>query len=328
MNFEEYYKGKIILILGGAGFIGSNLASKFIDLGAKVKILDGFVEGTGANIDNIKGFAHYVDLYKCKIEEFGGLTEIIQESDFIIDSMAFTSHHLGVENPILDAQLNLMSHIYLINGLKNNQRKKVIYLGSRGQYGNIKDPVISEETQQTPIDPQGINKSSAEGYFKFYAAKYDFYVTSLRITNCFGENQKVFGDDIGLVGSFIKDILDGKTVEIYEDKQRQKNLIYVKDLVKIITKLGTYDFSNFEAYNAAGLEVTLAQLLDSIIGCMGKGKYIVKPFPENIKSINVGEARFSDNKLRHKLGDIGLTDLNNSLINTIKYFEERLNGKR
>lgn len=311
-----------------AGFIGSNLASEFIDLGAKVKILDGFVEGTGANIDNIREFAHHVDLYKFRIEEFEDLPEIVKASDLIIDSIAFTSHLLGVENPILDARLNLMSHIYLIDGLKNTRKKKVIYLGSRGQYGNIKEPVITEETPQTPVDPQGINKSSAENYFKFYAAKYDFYITSLRITNCFGENQKVFGDDIGLVGSFIKDILDGKTVEIYGDKQRRKNLIYVKDLVKIITKLGMYDFNSFEAYNVAGLEVTLSQLLDGITGCIGKGGYIVKPFPENIKSINVGEAEFSDNKLRHKLGDIQLTDFNDSLVNTVKYFKERLDGKR
>jgi len=328
---RNYYKRKTILILGGAGFIGSNLAKEFVDLGARVKIIDGFIDGTGADIQNIRGLSGNIELYKSRIEGFEHLPEIVKDSDLIIDSMAITSHKFGVENPVIDAQLNLVSHLHLINALKDSKGKNIIYLGSRGQYGSIKGKVITEKTPQNPIDPQGINKAAAEHYFKLYSKKFGFNVISLRITNCFGENQKVAGDDLGLVGSFIKDAIEGRTVVIYGNTKRIKNLIYVNDLVKIITQIAASDFGKFESYNVTGIEVSLERLLDSIIKYICKGKYIVKPFPKDIKSIDVGEARFSDNKLRKKLGNvkyIKYSDLRESLIKTINYFKERLNEKR
>lgn len=322
MDVQRYYADKKILLLGGAGFIGSNLAKEFVNSGAKVIIVDGFVQYTGGNVRNIQNFIEKINLYNCKVENLGCLKELVEDSDFIIDSMALTSHRYGVEYPIMDVQVNLLSHLYLINALKGTRNKMVIYLGSRGQYGNTKEAVITEETPQNPIDPQGISKVAAENFLKFYAERYGFKGVSLRITNCFGENQKVDGDDIGLVGSLIKDILKEKPVEIYGTRERKKNIIYVKDLVNIILELIKHDSDNFEVYNIAGLEVTLGSLLDNIIENIGRGNYDVKPFPAAIKQIDVGDAKFSDKKIRAKIGKLELSDLNRALANTIRYFEE------
>lgn len=324
MDLKGYYTGKKILLLGGAGFIGSNLADELVQLGAKVTIVDGFVQHTGAHISNIKKFFEKVDLYNCKVEGLNRLTELVKDSDFIIDSMALTSHNYGAEHPIFDIQLNLLSHLHLISALKSALDKKIVYLGSRGQYGNVKEAVITEETPQNPVDPQGINKMAAETYFKIYARRYGFKGVSLRITNCFGENQKVSGSDIGLIGSFIRDILSEKPVEIYGNEERKKDLIYVKDLVKIILELGVFDFNDFEAYNIAGLRASLKSILDTIIENTGKGCYVIKPFPQTVKNIDVGEAEFSDRKIRDKLRKLKLHDLSSSLANTIKYFQNQL----
>lgn len=322
MEVHEYYTNKRILLLGGAGFIGSNLAREFVNAGAKVVIIDGFVQYTGANILNIQSFTEKIDLYRSKVENLSCLKELVEDSDFIIDSMALTSHNYGVEYPVMDVQINLLSHLHLINALKGTRNKTIVYLGSRGQYGNSKEAVITEETPQNPIDPQGISKVAAENFLKFYAERYGFKGVSLRITNCFGENQKVDGDDIGLVGSLIKDILKGKPVEIYGSKERGKNIIYVKDLVNIILELIKHDSDNFEVYNIAGLEVTLGSLLDNIIENIGRGNYDVKPFPAAIKQIDVGDAKFSGEKIRAKIGKLEFSDLNRALTNTIRYFEE------
>lgn len=324
LDWHEYYFNKKILILGGLGFIGSNLAKEFVNFGAKVIIVDGFIQHTGANVYNIQNIIKKIELYKYKIEDLDCLPEIVEISDFIIDSMALTSHNFGVEHPIFDTQINLLSHLYLISALKKARDKKIIYLGSRGQYGSIKGDIITENTPQDPVDPQGINKVAAESFFKFYAKKYDFKVVSLRITNCFGENQNVFGNDIGLVGSLIRDILGGKTVEIYGSKKRRKNIIYIKDLIKIILELIMTDFDNFEVFNIAGLEISLVSLLDKIIENIGSGNYVVKPFPIAIKHIDTGEVELSDTKIKKNLGELKFYDLNKSLTNTINYFKERL----
>ncbi len=322
MDYNEW-NNKKILILGGAGFIGSNLAEEFINLGAQVKIVDGFVQHTGANRDNIKSFVEKIDLYDCRVENLHNLSELVNDSDFIIDSIGLTAHIFGIENPLIDVQYNLICHLLIISALKGSKNKKVIYLGSRGQYGNIEGTVISEKTPQNPIDAQGINKVAAEIFYKIYAQKYGFKVVSLRITNCFGQNQKCYGNDIGLVGSFIRDMLSGKTVDIFGKKERRKNLIYIKDLVKIITRFNTRIVNSFEAYNIAGYELTIGNILDYIIGIIGRGKYVVKPFPKDIKNIDVGEAGFSDEKIRYLLGRLEFTNIRDALSNTIEYFKRQ-----
>ncbi|MBI3378853.1 MAG: NAD-dependent epimerase/dehydratase family protein [Nitrospirae bacterium] len=319
----SFYRDKKVLVAGGAGFIGSNLSKELVKCGAKVGIIDGFVEHTGASRENIQSILSEIELYDSRIEDIASLQEIVERFEFIIDSMALTPHNFGVSYPLLDIQINLLSHLHLINALKGTEDKKLIYLGSRGQYGQGAG-IITEETPQVPIDPQGINKMAAESYFKFYGKKYGFSAASLRIANCFGENQRVTGDDVGLVGSFIRDILNGKTVEIYGDEFRHKNLVYVKDLVKIILEFGMHDFKGFEAYNIAGLRVSLKNLLEAIIEIAGKGRYVVKSFPDAIRHIDTGEAEFSDSKIKNKVGGFELHDLKKSLTNTIKYFEKQI----
>ena len=328
MSFEKWYNGKTILILGGAGFIGSHLAKAFVKLSSQVIIVDGFVKHSGGNINNIESILKDIILYDCKIERLENLPELVKHSDLIIDSIGQTSHNFGMENPILDVEANLISHLHVINALKESSAKKVIYLGSRGQYGNINESVINENTVQDPIDVQAINKVAAESLYKIYANKFGYNVLSLRITNCFGENQKITGGDIGLIGSFIVDILNGRTVEIFGSEKRKKNFIYVKDLAKVITRLCASDFNTFEVYNIAGLEIPLTTVLKIISRNIGRGDYVVKPFPVDIKTIDVGESKFSDKKLRDKLGIIELSDLNEALIATVNYFKERLNGKK
>ena len=311
-----------ILILGGAGFIGSNLAIEFFNKGARIKIVDGFLKHTGANIDNIKTILEEVEFYDCKVENCSDLRRLVQESDLIIDSMGLTSHVFGMEHLLVDVRINLISHIHVIDALKSSKHKKVIYLGSRGQYGRvIKESVITEDTSQRAIDSQGVAKTAAESLYRIYAQKFGFRVLSLRITNCFGENQKFDASDIGLVGSFIRDVSAGKAVEVFGNSNRKKNLVYVKDLVRIIAKLSTVNFDTFEVYNVAGDEVSLATLLDTIIRCIGEGRYTTGDFPDSIRKIDVGEAQFNDDKLKAKLGTLNYTEIETSIRKTVTYFQ-------
>lgn len=326
-SLSSWYKDKSILILGGAGFIGSNLAAELVKQKANVTVVDGLLDFTGGKIENIEHILPKITFYKKKIEDVQNIEELLRKQDLIIDSMALTSHNLGMENSLYDVQLNLISHIFLITKLKNCHNAKLIYLGSRGQYGNIKSPTIEESTPQTPIDVQGVNKMAAEYYYEIYSKKYNFNISSLRITNCFGENQKVEGDDIGLTGLFIRDILNGKRIEIYGDENRIKNIIYIKDLVNIILTIGAQEFKGFNVFNVAGYEVTVKELLDDLIKIIGKGEYITKPFPDAIKNIDVGTAKYSDSKLRAKIGELKITDREIALKNTVNYFCKKI-GKR
>ena len=315
-----------VLILGGAGFIGSHLAAEFLKRGAQVTIVDGLLPNTGGSVDNIRPIIEDVKFYNKKIEKLENLSDLVDASDIVVDSMGMTSHSYGMKNPLIDLRINLTSHIHVINALGNHAGKKVVYLGSRAQYGKAKDAVINEHSPQVPVDTQGTFKTAAENLYRIYGQVFGYQFTSFRITNSFGEKQKTEGSDIGLVGLFIRDILNGEPVDVYGDIRRKKNIIYVKDLAKLIALACEINTGKFEAFNVAGIELSLERLLNSIINIAGKGDFNVKAFPDNIKTIDVGEARFDGSKLTSLLGDFDYTPLDISVTNTLNYFEKSFSG--
>lgn len=325
MTGNRKHAGTEVLILGGAGFIGSNIAGTFHGQGFRIRVVDGLLPNTGGDIRNLQDLRGNIDLIEKKVENMTNLGQLVAESDFIIDCMGLTAHHYGMQHPLEDVRLNITSHLHLIDALKNSKDKKVVFLGSRGQYGRVAENDITEDTPQYGIDSQGICKIAAENYFRIYAQKYGYKVLSLRLTNCFGENQKVTGPDIGLVGSFIRDILSGKTVEIYGSTERTKALVYVKDLTRIVSALYQTDFTPFKAYNIAGEDISLNILLDTIVSVAGKGKYVVKEFPNDVKKMDVGSTRFSQDRLGKALsGTMPQTAIDIAIENTLNYFEQKM----
>ncbi len=314
-------KNFTVLILGGSGFIGSNIAQRFCRCRAKynVVIIDGLLEGACGQRANLKGIKKDVRFIECKIENVGNLKNLVKSCDIIIDCMALTPHRTGINNPIYDLRLNAESHLVLIQHLINFQGKNIIYLGSRSQYGNVDSGKIVEMTPMNPNDIQGIHKLAAESYYRIYSKLYGFNVVSLRFPNCFGKNQPVEGEDIGLIGSFIRDALNGKTVEVFGNRKR--NLVYVDDVAEVVFKLANKHFVGFNAFNLSGHRVTIELLASSIISITGHGKLETVKLPERLKAIDIGDAELNDNKLKKFLGKIPKTDLQVAFRKTIEYFK-------
>jgi len=312
-----------VLIPGGAGFIGSNLAEFYLHNGWDVTVIDGLLERTGARIQNLSSVKSDITFINKRIEDIVELRQIVKQNDLIIDCMAWTSHKAAIIDPLYDCNLNIISHIHLINSLPEGYDKPVIYLGSRGQYGNPKIEVITEDSPMIPEDIQGINKLAAENYFRIYSKLKKINVISIRFPNCYGKNQPLEGDDIGLIGSFIRDVLADKEIEIYGNN-RKRFILYVRDLCEYIYSIVQGDVAGFNPYNISGIELTLEELIETIIRIAGKGRYIKKDLPLEIKAIDIGTARFSDEKIK-KIFSVETTDINVSLQETIKYFQQNLN---
>ncbi|MFC1606569.1 NAD-dependent epimerase/dehydratase family protein [Candidatus Latescibacterota bacterium] len=313
---------RTVLILGGAGFIGSNCAERFVDEGWNVIIVDGLLTDTGGSIENVKHLLPQITFIEESVQTASGLIEIIDKSDLIIDSMAWTLHHKAIDNPDYDLLLNVSSHVSLIKMLKQCPGKNVIYLGTRGQYGNPGVDVIVEDTPMLPQDIQGINKLAGESYFRFYAKQYKLNVASLRIANCFGKNQLTEGDDIGLVGSFIRDAMNDKLVEIY-GSNRKRPLIYVNDLIDIIYRMSERSFEGFSCYNINAWNMLIQDMAEIIIKITGKGSFSVRELPEHIRNMDVGVADFDSSKITSVLGDLKFTPYEKAIEQTLKYFKNK-----
>ncbi len=312
-----------VFILGAAGFIGSNLAEKFIKSGYKVIALDGFLDQTGGSKKHIDTIIDQIDFIDQRIEYVDDLPELVKSVDIIVDCMAWTSHHSAINNPIHDLELNAGSHLALLTKIPKNSNQKFIYLGSRGQYGNPNEDLIDENTPLIPEDIQGIHKLAAESYYRVYSKLKNINVVSLRFPNCFGRNQPISRSDIGLIGSFIKDALAENVIDIYGEGRR-RNIIYVDDLVNVIGELVKRNLTGFNAYNINGFNVSIYELAKQIVSVVGKGTVSVKKMPGEIEAIDIGNAEFSDEKIRNLIGEIPKTELKKAISDTVDYFRRYL----
>lgn len=312
-----------VLILGGAGFIGSNIAEKFVKNGDKVTIIDGLLERTGGNKKNIEPFESKINFIESNIENVKELELLINASNLIIDSMAWTSHNAAMKEPSYDLQLNCETHLHLIEALKRFKDKKVIFLSSRGVYGNAKVDQITEETEAIPEDIQGIHKLTSENYFRVYSKYYSFNTLVLRVPNCFGKNQPLKGEDIGLVGSFIRDSLNDNTIEVYGN-HRKRALIYINDLVNAIMRIAENEWKNFNVYNVFGFEKSIYELASEIVSINKRGRVLIKEIPKHIKAIDMGNISYIDEKIKYFIGPYAVSSINDALKQTIQYFKENL----
>ena len=307
-------------MLGGLGFIGSNVANYFAEKGCDVLVIDGLVEGSGGKKENVG--SKLIQVLIKNIFDLDDLKEIIQSRDVIVDCMGWTSHLEAMENPMHDMRSNLESHIVLIKALEGFINKKVIYLGSRGQYGAGlgEYSTIVESCPLLPLDVQGINKAAAEFYFRIYAPIYNYSCLSLRLPNCFGRNQKYEGNDIGLVGGFIREAINGRQIDIYGNNRR-RSVLYVGDLIEIMARLMELDFKGFQPININGTTMKIHELAAKIVALAGKGTMNHNPLPQKLETIDMGGLPLDETVITSLIGDIQYTPIDNALSDVIHWFK-------
>jgi UDP-glucose 4-epimerase len=319
---------KTVVVLGGAGFLGSLVVHRLVKAGHQVIVLDSLSPDCGGSENNLSSSKDKIRFINSKIESYGELPSLLQTADVIIDAIALTAHKAGMANPELDLNYNLHPHVHLIKSLKTLTGKHIVLLGSRSQYGLVKADSADENTAQNPVDSQGICKVAAESYFKIFCRPQKFFVTSLRITNAYGRNQRISGE-LGLVGSFITDALAAKSIDIFGNADRKKNLVCGEDVAKIVEHfVNILPTSPFEAYNVSGSHMPLRQLIESIVTECGSGSWTTKPFPPEIKNIDTGDFYLDDSKLRSMIPNLKYTDPPSAIKDCVGYFKTALKMDR
>ena len=286
--------------------------------------IDGIMKNTGGNRNNLIYLKNNITFIDKRIEDVENLPDLIQSVDLIICSMGWTPHQAAILDPFYDLELNIKSHLTLLNILIDFKNKKVIYLGSRSQYGNQNDKMIYEKTPMVPSDIQGINKLAAEYYYRVYSELFSFNAISIRFPACYGRNQMTEGQDIGLLGCLINQSLADNNIEIFGE-DRKRNFIYVDDLTDIILKISEKNTTrSFVPLNIRGTSMGIDSLAKNIIAYSKKGRIIKKTMPDQIRSIEIGNSEMCDDNLVDLIGPIVYTDVDISLSRTIDYFKEKI----
>lgn len=310
-----------VVVLGGAGFIGSHVAEQFAATGDQVVVIDGLVAGTGGARRNLESALDRIEFRHALVGEIPGLAGLMAETDVVVDAMAWTSHMAALKDPLRDLRLNLESHLHLLEALREAPRPKVIYLGSRSQYGRVSG-VLNDATPMMPLDVQGIHKTAADYHFQMYSRLHQLNVISLRLPNCFGERQPASGDDIGLVGGFVRTALAGDAVTVFGEN-RKRCLLYARDAAAIVERVATAPAAGFTAINVGGAQVSILDLATQVVAAAGRGRVETQPVPAAVKAIDAGDAEVDDSRLRALIGEVPRTPFTRALDSTVAYFKER-----
>lgn len=320
-SLSYFYKGKRILIPGGAGFIGSNLAKALVKQKAKVTVVDPLLQVCGGNFFNLKSIEKNISFFKRKIEQFLDVKEVLNY-DIIFNCIGLTNHHLGLKKPYLDFKINCLSGLYILETVKNAQSIcKVISIGSKTQYGNLSKIKPNESAAHYPMDFQSIHKSTLDFYHHLYSKYFDLDTVFIRLTNVYGSGQKLDPSGAGFMGEIIRNALLGHSLTIYGSILRKKDIIHIDDVTQALLLLGTIPKKRmFSVYNVGGRLTQIAKIVSALKKANYNISHKILPFPITIKKLDSGEVILNSGKIRKELGWEPSIDIEKGIKLTMDYY--------
>jgi len=254
-----------ILVTGGAGFIGSHIVDGYIGLGHKVIVVDNLSSGNKDFVNNKAIF------YKADIRDRAAIENIIkiENPEIINHHAAQISVRVSAENPILDAQINILGLLNLLESGRKKHVKKFIFASSGGVvYGEAKKLPTPEDYQPLkPLSPYGITKLASEYYLSFYYQTYKIPYIALRYSNVYGPRQNPHGE-AGVVAIFINKLLNSDTPVINGDGKQTRDYIYIQDVVEANKK--ALEAKSIGVFNiGTGIETDVLNLFDGLQKTIG-----------------------------------------------------------
>jgi nucleoside-diphosphate-sugar epimerase len=320
---SDFYKGKNILITGGLGFIGSNLARELVGLGSKVTIIDSLVPEYGGNMFNIRGIEDELDINISDVRDEYSMNYLVQGKDIMFNLAGTLSHVDSMKDPFTDLDINVRSQLSILEACKkNNPRIKIIYAGTRNQYGKAQYLPVDEKHPLYPTDINGINCNAGEYYHLLYNNVYGIRSCSLRLTNTFGPRHQMKHSRQGVLNWFIRQIIDGETIKLYGTGEQVRDINYVGDVINAFLLVGQSDKVWGEVFNIGGVAVSLKEFVEKLIKINKKGKYKLIPFPEERKKIEIGDYIANYFKIYRLLGWEPKVNLDEGIAKTLAYYKK------
>lgn len=318
------FKNKRVLVTGGLGFIGSNLAIRLVGLGAKVTIVDALISGHGGNYFNIAPIKNRVIVKILNLKDEKKVKLLLVDQEYVFNLAGSVSHLNSMTNPHQDLESNVEAHISLLEGLRKvNSKAKIVFASTRQVYGNPKYLPVNEEHPVDPVDINGINKYAAEQLHLLYSKRYSIPVVILRLTNTYGPRQLICHNRQGFIGWFIHQAVEGDVIKLFDGGRQIRDLNFIDDVVEAFLLAAREEKTNGNIFNLGSKDVvSLSEIARKLILLTGKGKMVSVAFPGKEKSIGIADVFLDFSKIKKKLGWTPKIKLDKGLEQTIKYFKK------
>lgn len=322
-SYGDFYRKKDVLITGGLGFIGSTLAHFLVKLGAKVTLIDSMIPQYGGNLFNIKSIEDKVVVNFSDVRDPHSMNYLVQGRDVIFNMAGTLSHVDSMRDPYTDLEINCRSQLSILEACrKYNPKVKILYAGTRNQYGKAQYLPVDEKHPQQPTDVNGINCMAGEWYHILYNNIYGIRACSLRMVNCYGPRHQMKHPRQGVLNWFIRQILDGEEVKLYGGGEQIRDCNYVDDAVEALLMAGASKKADGEIFNLGGAPVSLKDFVKKVIQIHGKGKYKSVPFPGNRKKIEIWDYIADYSKIKNTLGWRPRVSLGEGIKKTLDFYRK------
>lgn len=324
-DLREFYRGKQVMVTGGLGFIGSNLAVRLVDLGATVSVVDAMLPNFGGNLANLQGFEDRMAVHLVNLNDCAALEPLVAGCDVIFNLAGHVSHIDSMTHPVTDLEANVLAQINLLEACRLVAPSvRIAFASTRQIYGRPEYLPVDEHHALRPVDVNGINKMAAEAYHTLYHEVYGLWTLSLRLTNTYGPRMRIKDARQNFLGFWLRRVVEGGVFEVWGGAQR-RDLCFVDDVVDAFLVAVAHDAAAGQVFNVGGsAPVSLSQLAQTLIAIAGTGSFECKTFPQERKRIDIGDYYADDRRFREVTGWQPQVDIERGLARAIDYYRKRL----
>jgi nucleoside-diphosphate-sugar epimerase len=318
------FRGRRALVLGGMGFIGSNLALRLVDLGADVTVVDSMLPQYGGNEENVAPARDRLRVNFSDIRDRHSLDFLVKGMDFVFSVAGQTSHIESMTDPMTDLDINCRSQLSILESCRaHNKGAVVVYASTRQLYGRPLYLPVDEKHPVVPVDVNGINKLAAEMYYSLYTEVHGMRCVSLRLTNTYGPRQHLSGNKQGFVGIFIRQAISGELVRIFGDGTQVRDFNYIDDVVDAFLLAATREELRGGVFNLGAPDP--CSILDFVALLREHATFETEivPFPPQLKAIDIGDYYSDYSLFRSRTGWEPRVPLREGLSRTVEYFRPR-----
>ena len=326
-RYSEFYHGRKVMVTGGLGFIGSNLARKLVELGAEVLLVDSLIPDYGGNLFNIDGVADRVRVNVADIRQQSTMNYLVRDRAVIFNLAGQVSHIDSMLDPYSDLEINCRSQLTVLEACRNfNPGVKVVFAGTRQVYGRPDSLPVSESHLVRPTDVNGINKAAGEYYHLVYNNVFGVRACSLRLTNVYGPRQLIKHNRQGFIGWFIRLAIENGVIQIYGDGSQLRDFVFVDDAADAFLRAGADDACNGEVFNVGGaVPHSHRELTSLLLEVAGSGRVEYVEWPADKKAIDIGSFYADSSKFKRVTGWQPTIALRDGLQRTIAFYRQYLN---
>lgn len=318
------FTGARVLITGGLGFIGSNLAIRLVQEGADVTVVDSMIPEYGGNLWNVQPVRDQLHVNIADVRDEHAMKYLLQDRDYLFNLAGQTSHLDSMANPFADLEINARAQLSILESCRRyNRGIKVVFASTRQIYGKPQYLPVDELHPLQPVDVNGINKLAGEMYHRLYHQVHGIRTTVLRLTNTYGPRMRVVDARQTFLGIWIRQLLEGTPISIYGDGEQVRDFNYVDDVVGALQLAALSKQADGEVLNLGDDHpVTLTRTAELLVALREHGRYQFIPFPADRKQIDIGDYYGTFRKIETLLNWKPTTSLQDGLTRTVEYYAQ------